>query len=616
MRTRLAFLLSGISKSSIIKKSLLIYLVLILLPSCLLMYGYYRKTSAILERDMSTSMLQTLKQAEYNISGRLDLIENISDGFIANPDVFGFLSSLDKPSYLQYDDFQVLEKLVGSGERNRDIRQIRIFVKPELIYANEDIHFFSLKDIQDSSWLDKARSRNGAIYWGSTHLQSYIGSEPVHVASAARILHDPKNYDRIIGALVVDVKEQLLRQILDRIELAPSQEVFIIDKEGTIVSFLDESRIGSHSELSAEQMNTIWEQGAGYFQTGDSSDLTILYRHIPLSDWTIVAKLPSVEVSGESIALTKISAVIILAAFSIVFIFILVLAFAYAAERLNRRLRELILVLKTEGIDRLDSQNSGDLRKLEQGVARMVQTVHDLTAESYQAKLLERDSQLKVLQSQINPHFLYNTLDSIHWMAVRRKADDISDMIESLSAYFRQSLSKGRYIVTLEEELQLIRSYMHIQNKRNDDGIQMVYLIEDAARYCDLPKMIIQPLVENAVLHGINQKRPKHGTITITASIKNSLLAITVLDDGVGIPPEHLETLLEPSAEPATIQSFGLYNVHERIRLYSQNEPSSGMVITSEWGRWTRVDIVIKITRPSGDEAAELTEGSSDPHND
>ncbi len=91
----------------------------------------------------------------------------------------------------------------------------------------------------------------------------------------------------------------------------------------------------------------------------------------------------------------------------------------------------------------------------------------------------------------------------------------------------------------------------------------------------------------------------------------------SVLDDGVGITPERLETLLEPPAEPATIQSFGLCNVHERIRLYSQNEPSSGMVITSEWGRWTRVDIVIKITRPSGDEAAELTEGSSDdPRND
>ncbi|TBL70399.1 cache domain-containing sensor histidine kinase [Paenibacillus thalictri] len=603
MRKRIASLLNGISKSSMVKKALLIYLIFIFLPSCLLMYGYYQKTSAILERDMSASMLQTLKQAEYNISGRLELIENISDGFIANPDVFGFLSDLAKPSYLQYGDFQALEKLVGSGERNRDVRQIRIFVQPELLYANESLHFFPLRNVQSESWYAKIKARNGAVYWGGTHLQSYLGGDAAYVASAARVLHDPTNYDKVIGALVIDVKEQLLRQILDHIELAPSQEVFIIDKEGMIVSYRDHAKIGTPSDLSAEQISSIQGHEDGYFKSDAAgAGITVLYRHIPLSEWTIVAKLPSAEMSGESIALTKISAVIILAGFSIVFILILVLAFAYAAERLSRRIRELILTLKTEGIGRLDSRSSSDLRELEQGVARMVQTVHDLTAESYQAKLLERDAQLNALQAQINPHFLYNTLDSIHWMAIRRHADDISDMIESLSAYFRQSLSKGRYIVTLDEELQLIRSYMYIQNKRNDDGIHMVYRIDDAALVCCIPKMIIQPLVENSVLHGINQKRPKHGVITITAALDKDNLIIIVQDDGVGISAERLEKLLDAPADPAAIQNFGLYNVHERIRLYSRNEPGCGLTIVSEPGNWTRVSLLMKITgpRPNG----------------
>ncbi|MFH5182355.1 sensor histidine kinase [Paenibacillus sp. TAB 01] len=476
-----------------------------------------------------------------------------------------------------------------------DVRQIRLFVQPDLLYSHETLHFFSLQDIQAESWFAKARSRNGAIYWGRTHLQAYVGGDPAYVASASRILHDPKDYDKIIGVLSVDVKEQLLRQIVDHIELAPSQEVAIIDQEGIIVSYRDSSKIGSKIDLTDAQLHSMLGHEDGYFQWNGSAEVAVLYRQIPLTGWTIVAKLPSVEVSGESLALTRISAVIILAASSIVFIFILVLSFAYAAERLSRRIRELILSMKRDGIDRLDARHSGDLRELEQGVARMVQTVHDLTAESYQAKLLERDAQLRVLQAQINPHFLYNTLDSIHWMAIRRKADDISDMIESLSSYFRQSLSKGRYIVTLEEELQLIRSYMHIQNKRNDDGIRMVYQIDEAALPCTIPKMIIQPLVENAVLHGIHQKRPKHGTITITASLDHATLRITVTDDGIGIPPERLEALLKAPAEPAAVQSFGLYNVDERIRLYSQNEPSSGMTITSEQGLGTCVDMRISL---------------------
>ncbi|MGG1516671.1 sensor histidine kinase [Paenibacillus oryzisoli] len=588
-------------KGGMMKRAILLFLLFILMPSACLMVWYYLKTSAILERDMSSSMLQTLKQAEYNLSARLDQVANISDGLIGNPDIRAYLDASSQPSYRQYEIFQTMENSISSAERNRDIRQIRMFVEPGLLFSDEGIHFFPLSAVENTDWYRAAMARNGAIYWRSTFSQPYLASDPADVISAVRILHDPRNYDRTAGMLSIDVPEANLRSIIDKIQFTPSQQVWITDRAGKIVSHHDPSLIGQQGRLTPEQLLTAYQQQEGFFAVEGHPNAMVLFRHIPSADFMIVAEVPMNEVSGESLALTRISAVILLAVFSMLFIFILVVAFAYAAERVNRRVRELILTLKREGVDNLETGRQGNFQDLELGVARMVQTVHDLTSNFYQEKIRARDAQLKALQAQINPHFLYNTLDSIHWMAIRRNADEISHMIESLSTYFRQSLNKGRDVVLLEEELLLIRSYMHIQNTRNDNGIQLDVDIHPEALACYIPKMILQPLVENAVLHGIHQKRPKHGAIRIAADVQDSWLRIQVSDDGVGIPGDRIAALLTPPMSDTDVQSFGLYNVHERVKLISQNDPDSGVAITSIVGVGTQVSIAMKaVTTLSG----------------
>ncbi|SDD69156.1 two-component system, sensor histidine kinase YesM [Paenibacillus sp. UNCCL117] len=580
---------------SMTKKVIVLYLFIVLLPGCLLMYGYYSRTSSIIERDMSESMLQTLKQSEANIADRLGNIENISNSLIANQDVFRFLSSLEKHPAEQFEHFQAMEKLLAGAERSHDVQRIRLFVRPQLTYANESLHFFPLTDIGPSSpWYDRMMAQNGAIYWRSSYRQTYLGGEDAAVVSAVRMLRDPADFEAVIGVLSVDVKEELLRELMQRIELAPSQDIAIMDRSGALVYHADSTRLGQQSVIRSDQLESMFRSSEGYVHDTDDSGHSLLFRRIALTDWMIVVKLPTRDVSGESVALTKISVVLALAGGSVVFIFLLVVVFSLAVERLGKRIRELIRLIKTGGIERFDENwpQAGDLRMLEQGIARMVQTVQDLTAESYQAKLHERDAQLKALQAQINPHFLYNTLDSMNWMAIRREADDISQMIDSLSTYFRLSLSKGRDVVTLDEELQLIRSYMHIHNTR-DAGIRMQYDLEEAALPRRLPKLTLQPIVENAVLHGIGQKRPKQGVITIAARLDGPLLAVTVTDDGIGMPPSKLEKLFQPPSSELAATSYGLYNVSERIRLYSQ-DASCGVFIESEPGAGTTVRLRIR----------------------
>jgi two-component system sensor histidine kinase YesM len=166
-------------------------------------------------------------------------------------------------------------------------------------------------------------------------------------------------------------------------------------------------------------------------------------------------------------------------------------------------------------------------------------------------------------------------------------------MIESLSKYFRLSLSKGKDIVTLDEELQLIRSYMHIQNVRFSDGIHTEFNISAETLTCRLPKLTLQPLIENAVLHGILQKKPKVGTIKISSRLEGDCLSILVEDDGVGMPPDRLNQLLQPHLPENTPNSFGLYNVHERVRLYSQTA-GYGLTVASELGQGTKVTVLVR----------------------
>jgi two-component system sensor histidine kinase YesM len=584
------------ARLSLTKKVILLYVSLILFPSCLLMYIYYQKSAAIIEKDMSESMIQTLKQAEINITYRLDAIENVSNSLISNPDLFRYLTSFGQPEAVQFQHFRELERLVMSMESNRDIHRIRLFIQPELYYSRENIHFFSIRDFQkNKQWTDRVTERNGSIYWQSTHFERFIGSENAYVLSSSRMLRDPANFDRLVGVLVIDIKYNLLQDILQQMKLAKSQSIYLLDQDGQILSHSDPSRLGAPPSMSRMKKTILAEQNEGYFRDEQRPELYTIFHRIPITNWTVVAEIPTETISGESVTLAKVSAVIVLAVSFVVFIFALSLIFVYVADSMSKRIKDLIRLMKKEGLESLDSglPNQGsDLRNLEFTISSMVQTVKQLTEESYVAKLHEREAQLKALQAQINPHFLYNTLDSINWMAIRRNADDISQTVDSLSKYFRLSLNKGKDIVTLDEELQLVRAYIHIQNTRFSDGIRTEFHIDWDTLSCQLPKLTLQPIVENAVLHGIQQKKPKLGTLVISSSFREEGLLITVEDDGVGIEAEQLKQLLLSPSQDKTGSGYGLYNVQERIRLYSQ-DPKYGLTIHTQLGVGTTVEVLI-----------------------
>ena len=243
--------------------------------------------------------------------------------------------------------------------------------------------------------------------------------------------------------------------------------------------------------------------------------------------------------------------------------------------------------------------NVDEITELGMSFNIMVGRIRDLL----DAKLKEQENltkaELRALQAQINPHFLYNTLDTIIWMAESKRTDDVVELVSALSKFFRISLSKGNDWITIGEEVELTRSYLTIQKMRYRDIMDFAIDVDGPVLKGAVLKLILQPLVENAIYHGLKHRRQR-GTIVVRAQQRSDTEAVLqVLDDGVGMPFEKVAQICDALNDDADGLhpeiGFGLLNVNKRIKLYYGRQ--YGLSVSSEYGRGTCVGIVIPLAR-------------------
>ena len=239
----------------------------------------------------------------------------------------------------------------------------------------------------------------------------------------------------------------------------------------------------------------------------------------------------------------------------------------------------------------------------------MVSKIDHLVKEVYQEKIAQKNAELEALQAQINPHFLYNTLDSISWMLMDIGADDISDVVVSLGDILKYSIHGKDVLVPLNEEVQYIESYLCIQKNRLEDRLCTSMEIQKETRACMVPKLILQPMVENAILHGIEPMKDG-GRVRITAGLEQQNLLITIEDNGPGMAPEELEQCRAAVySESGATDSIGMRNVHRRLCLHFGKE--YGLAIESRHQEGTIVTLRMPGTRLSAEQEQE-TDGHSD----
>ncbi len=225
------------------------------------------------------------------------------------------------------------------------------------------------------------------------------------------------------------------------------------------------------------------------------------------------------------------------------------------------------------------SNKKDELAFLANNFYTMTEQISFLMERIKEEEEAKRTAEFQVLQSQINPHFLYNTLDNLQWRAYDYNAIELSEMIEALSDFFRISLSDGKEFIPVIKEIEHVRSYLFIQQKRYEDILNFTISYDPEVLEYVTIKLIVQPLVENALYHGIKPKLSP-GTITVRVTNKEDTIQIIVQDDGVGMSPAELETLLSSLEQDSPGRGYGLYNIHRRIQMVYGKE--YGISITSE----------------------------------
>lgn len=269
------------------------------------------------------------------------------------------------------------------------------------------------------------------------------------------------------------------------------------------------------------------------------------------------------------------------------------------SDSISKPLQHLCELTKQVGSGDFSMQKingSGDeVATLESSFNTMVGKIEELVANVRSEQVNLRRTELKLLQAQINPHFLYNTLDTIIWMAEDGQSEEVVEIVGALSDFFRVSLSKGRDYITLKEEESHVKSYLQIQQFRYADILEYEINIPEELGEYNILKLTLQPIVENAIYHGVKQKRGK-SKIMIHGSYKENHILLTVEDNGIGIQEEKLKQIrvhLERENPEITDRGFGLANVNARIRLNYGKE--YGLSIDSTYGAGTKVSMILPV---------------------
>lgn len=394
-----------------------------------------------------------------------------------------------------------------------------------------------------------------------------------------------------IGFVAASISLDQLTRITDQLAFYDGKSL-ILDGNGTRYTHDDGSLSPALLEAAAKH---IPEGGSGQVSVVPLPEQarTIFYTAIPGSpDWHLVTLVETDRLYADtrvvSFSLAGIWLAILLAG---------ILGSLLLSHLVTRRITALTEATERVAAGDLDTgltvRGRDEISRLALSFNTMVVQMKGLMNRIQSDQQDKRKRELAILQAQINPHFIYNTLDTLQWKALAHGAEEVADLIQSLSTFFRISLSSGREFIPLGRELEHVRSYLEIQSQRYAEILTWQIHCDEDLTSLPVPKLIIQPLVENALYHGLKPKLTR-GLIAITVSRQENDLLILVRDDGVGITAEKLSQLRVDLEAPVAGGSFGLFNVHQRIRLWDGLGHGLSIESTPDKGTAVRLKLAVK----------------------
>lgn len=407
------------------------------------------------------------------------------------------------------------------------------------------------------------------------------------VIPMTRVVEITKGTDTVQGILLIHLNYTGLKLLLDGVILGNEGYIYLIDGNGEIIYHPRAQLIDSGLEHENNRAVSEYRDGI-YQETFHGEERVITVKSVGYTGWKLIGVAPRQTVSLNSLKTQLL--VVFVAAF---ILFLMSLVNSYISSRITTPIRKLELsvneIEKGNLNAKVDAEGSYEIRHLGQSVQNMAKQIQVLMADIVSEHEKKRKQEFDTLQSQINPHFLYNTLDIIVWMIENEKPDQAVKAVTALARFFRISLSRGKSIITVKDELEHVRNYLMIQHMRFKNRFSYTIEAEDEVLELASLKLMLQPLVENAIYHGM-EFMDGDGEIFISAWKEGEDLYLKVSDNGLGMTEEQVARLFSdtPHTGSSRGSGIGVKNVNERIRLYFgseyglsiESEPDEGTVVT------------------------------------
>lgn len=400
--------------------------------------------------------------------------------------------------------------------------------------------------------------------------------------------------ERMKGIVIIEINPEIFRSLLLSNQSLPiSQYTFIVDKKGKIL-------------CTSRRVQPMWlEKIEAAFQSGERNFILewekekyyVFGQYNGLTGWKTYSVVAVPEIFPQALQLRGTIAMIVFSAVLVALVIVTLISYSITAP--IRELSNAMKQVEEENFDiEVQSKRKDEIGRLIISFNYMVGKIRQLIYEVYQKKLEQKNAEIRALQAQINPHFLYNTLDSINWMLIERDEQDISDVVISLGEILRYAIGGGSHVVPLRDEMHYIESYLCIQKNRLEERLNYRWEVDEDALDFSVPRLILQPIVENAVIHGIEPLK-EGGTITVKAWMEGETLLLQITDNGKGMTQAELEELKKKIAGKNDTGNIGMRNIRRRIELtYGEKQ---AMEIRSNQGEGTAVTLRMTEDRREGE---------------
>ncbi|MTI59737.1 MAG: HAMP domain-containing protein [Firmicutes bacterium] len=578
-------------------KIILYFMVITIVPSILLTFFYYKNTNKIYEAHMLENAFDDIYYIKRSVDEKIVMAKGLADWFYMNSNFDEILTKDYKEGVFEYDydiikaHDQIKLQLINSP-LGKYISALVIVGnnQVELRYGS-DSSMIDIDLIKSKNWYKRGMSGNGKIYWpGIVENPAVIKNSDYVIPVVRPIYHTILN--KKIGWMFMSFKEELISDIYINKEDS-SYKYFVIDQLARVIPH--QSNLLLSKAGIVERIHKILDEEQGFFRSEDNREETLyVYEKCEKTDWTIVEVLPLAGLNQQKRMLRNITLAILMS--SLVFTSLLII---YLSFNLTSPLKKLIqhvnqisigIFVRNKDIERQDEIGILGIK-----INKMAVNIRQLMDKLIEEEKEKRELELKALQNQINPHFLYNTLNSIKWMAAVQGAEGIRNIVVAPGRLLKNLSSNTIEKISLEKELKLLEDYIFIQQIRYKGRINFnIEVVDEEVLKYKIIKFILQPIVENSIFHGIEAKK-NAGRIDlyITKDAGGRDIIIKIQDDGIGMNQEEIKKVLNKKNQgnQRGLTGIGLSNVNNRIKL-SYGE-SYGIEIKSSVGEYTIILIRI-----------------------